>query len=503
LSLGCSRSFLSCRSSNFGALCTGDLTVTGFVDWTGGRLITPLTVLAGGVVSISGPDIKELTTDGMSGAGVLNLAGATVLSGPLDFGGFDGPAFLNNAGTFTALPGASMFGLACCQNPSQFRNTGTLINDPGGGTTTIGNMELVNTATISLTSGVLRVNFSPVPARPAFTEPDGATLRVAIGGTTPATDFGQLQVSGDRAALGGNLVVTNVRGFTPAAGQTFKVVTCSTACDGTFQLASAFYSALYHPQDVTLITSGTADTDLALSGVPADITVNATSSSGAIVTYAAPTAVDEAGESPTASCSPASGSTFAIGTTIVTCTASDSDDAPSTVSQTFTVTVNDTDLALSGVPANMTINATGPMGATVNYAPPTVSDEDASLPMPACSPASGTTFAIGTTTVNCAVSDADDSNSPVNASFMVTVKGASAQLVDLRQAVQGVGPGTSLGDKVQSAQSYLASGDVADTCSTLTAFIHEVKAQSGKSIPVAQASQLIADAQRIQAVLAC
>jgi hypothetical protein len=298
-------------------------------------------------------------------------------------------------------------------------------------------------------------------------------------------------------------LVTNVRGFTPAAGQTFKVVTCSTACNGTFQLASAFYSALYHPQDVTLITAGTADTDLALSGVPADITVNATSSSGAVVTYAAPTALDEAGESPTASCSPASGSTFAIGITTVTCTASDSDDAPSTVSQTFTVTVNDTDLALSGVPANMTVNATGPLGATVNYALPTVSDEDATLPMPACSPASGTTFAIGTTTVNCAVSDADDSNSPVNASFMVTVKGASAQLVDLRQAVQGVGPGTSLGDKVQSAQSYLASGDVADTCSTLTAFIHEVKAQSGKHIPVAQASQLIADAQRIQAVLAC
>ncbi len=66
------------------------------------------------------------------------------------------------------------------------------------------------------------------------------------------------------------------------------------------------------------------------------------------------------------------------------------------MSQTFTVTVNDTDLALSGVPANMTVNATGPLGATVNYALPTVRDEDATLPMPVCSPASGTTFAIGT-----------------------------------------------------------------------------------------------------------
>ena len=89
--------------------------------------------------------------------------------------------------------------------------------------------------------------------------------------------------------------------------------------------------------------------------------------------------------------------------------------------------------------------------------------------------------------------------------WSVTVHPASAseQLADLLHAVQGVGPGTSLADKVQSAQSSLASGDVVGTCSILSAFIDEVKAQSGTHIPVLQASQLIADAQRIQAVLAC
>ena len=85
----------------------------------------------------------------------------------------------------------------------------------------------------------------------------------------------------------------------------------------------------------------TTDTDLGLTGVPANITVAATHLSGSVVTYTAPTAVDEAGDNPapTVSCAPSSGSTFVIGITTVTCTASDADDTPSTVSGTFTVTV--------------------------------------------------------------------------------------------------------------------------------------------------------------------
>ena len=83
------------------------------------------------------------------------------------------------------------------------------------------------------------------------------------------------------------------------------------------------------------------------------------------------------------------------------------------------------------------------------------------------------------------------------------MRGAADQLADLATAVQGVGPGTSLIDKVALAQSDLASGDVTDTCGTLGAFVNEVQAQSDKTIPSATAQQLIADAQRIQVVLAC
>src|SRR5207244_13108521 len=112
-----------------------------------------------------------------------------------------------------------------------------------------------------------------------------------------------------------------------------------------------------------------------------------------------------------------------------------------------------------------------------------------------------TLFRSGKTRVTCTAADTHGNMS--RASFTVTVKGAKAQLQHLLTAVTGVGPGTSLADKVTAAQSYLAAGDLADACATLTAFVHKVSAQAGKSIPPHQAAALIATAQRIKAVLAC
>jgi HYR domain len=319
----------------------GDLTVTATFNWTGGRLVVPLTVPVGGAVSISGAD-TTLTTAGLPGAGALNLAGTTTLSGALNVGGFDGPAFINNTGTFTAQTGASMNGLACCQNPSRFQNSGILVNDSGSSTTPISFMELANTGTIQLTSGVLRVNFPTASpsSNTSFTQPNGALVQIIIGGTRPGLDFGQLQVSAS-ATLGGTLIATNATGFTPTPGQTFRVITCGVACNGTFTNVMGNYSAQYHPQDVTLIPgSSPPDSDLGLTNLPTNLTVNATSPQGATVAYTPPTVVDEDSPLPPVNCTPASGSTFAIGTTTVTCTVSDSDDTPSSVSQSFTVTVN-------------------------------------------------------------------------------------------------------------------------------------------------------------------
>lgn len=80
------------------------------------------------------------------------------------------------------------------------------------------------------------------------------------------------------------------------------------------------------------------DSDLGITAA-ANITADATSPSGAVVSYPMPTATDEDGTA-TASvnCAPAPGSTFAIGTTTVNCTATDPDDSNSSASS-FTVTV--------------------------------------------------------------------------------------------------------------------------------------------------------------------
>lgn len=165
--------------------------------------------------------------------------------------------------------------------------------------------------------------------------------------------------------------------------------------------------------------------------------------------------------------------------------------------------MTDTDLSIS-TPPDITVNATGPSGAPVTYTLPSVSDpDDAVAPTPTCSASPGSAFAIGTTTVKCIASDPDDTPSTVSTSFTVTVEGASAQLADLHQAVEGVGPGKSLSDKVAQAQAYPGAGDVAGTCATLGAFVHEVQAQSAKHISSTTASRLVADAQRIRAVLSC
>jgi hypothetical protein len=163
----------------------------------------------------------------------------------------------------------------------------------------------------------------------------------------------------------------------------------------------------------------------------------------------------------------------------------------------------DTDLSISAG-QDITTPATAPTGATVAYPSPTVTDpDDPSVPALSCSRHSGGNFSIGTTTVTCTATDPDDTPSTVTASFTVTVEGAAAQLSQLADTVLGEGPGSSLEDKVHIAQSDLISGKVTDACSVLTDFVNEVTAQSRKRVSETDSSRLIADAERIRAVIAC
>jgi hypothetical protein len=160
----------------------------------------------------------------------------------------------------------------------------------------------------------------------------------------------------------------------------------------------------------------------------------------------------------------------------------------------------DTTPPVISVPGSITVNATSPSGAVVTYSVSATDPDDAVASL-SCVPASGSTFPIGTTTVTCTATDTHGNTS--TATFTIHVEGAAEQLADLLTAVTGIGPGTSLADKASQGEAYLVANDVADACSTLAAFINEVKAQSGITLLTSQAATLIATAQRIEAVLGC
>ena len=158
---------------------------------------------------------------------------------------------------------------------------------------------------------------------------------------------------------------------------------------------------------------------------------------------------------------------------------------------------SDADLTFAQPPA-VTADATSPTGATVTYPLPAATDpDDSTAPAVTCTPASGSAFPIGTTTVTCTATDRNDLNGPVQATFTVTVLGAAAQLAALQQAVAGFGFENVPGLLAGIAAQQLAAGHPALACQTLNEFITDVRAQ----VPAATAAPLIAAAERIQAVL--
>ena len=149
-------------------------------------------------------------------------------------------------------------------------------------------------------------------------------------------------------------------------------------------------------------------------------------------------------------------------------------------------------------PPRLTVDATGPAGAFVTYAA-TAADEVDPRPTLTCSPASGAMFPVGDTTAICSATDA--AGNTAAASFVVHVRSAAEQLVGLATAVERVGPGKSLADKIAHAQAAVDRGNATAAQSILKGFIGEVNAQTGKSIPGDSANALVEAATRIGAVL--
>lgn len=178
----------------------------------------------------------------------------------------------------------------------------------------------------------------------------------------------------------------------------------------------------------------TADNDSSASGTgsnptppsctvscPGNITVTAAQGqSGATVTFNQPTTSGSCGS---VSVVPASGSFFAVGTSVVTASTEDGDTC------TFLVTVNaaeDNENPTITCPSDITVDETNPSAnsATVTY-DVTASDNSGSATV-SCTPVSGSSFAIGTNQVTCTATDA--AGNSAECTFNVTVNQVGCDL---------------------------------------------------------------------------
>ena len=180
--------------------------------------------------------------------------------------------------------------------------------------------------------------------------------------------------------------------FSPASGSTFAVGTTTVSYTVTDSSGNS---------DSCSFTVTVNDTEAPMVMCPANITVsNDSGMCSAVVTYMG-TASDNCGIA-SETYSPASGSTFAVGTSTVTYTVVDS--AGNSDSCSFTVTVNDTEAPVAVCPAPITVsNDSGMCSAVVTFSGS--SSDNCGVASAVFSPASGSTFAVGTTSVTYSVTD--------------------------------------------------------------------------------------------------
>jgi hypothetical protein len=222
---------------------------------------------------------------------------------------------------------------------------------------------------------------APTLALPLIAPVVSLTPTVVVNYTATATDI-----------VDGGVAIT----CAPASGSAFAVgstlVTCS-ASDAHGNTATRTFTVQVDDGVAPVVTVSPAG----------NRTVEATSAAGAAVTFTA-IASDNRDGAVTPTCTPASGSVFPLGpSTLVTCSAADHDG--NVGSTTFTVTVVDTTAPAITVPAPITATTTHSSGVAVSFTTSAVDIVSGSVPV-TCAPASGTNFAVGTTTVHCTASDA-------------------------------------------------------------------------------------------------
>ena len=439
--------------------------VDGTIQLTGGLIIVAATL------AIEGPGADRVTLSGNGTSGILqtqpttnlSLAGVTLAEGSNPSGG--GGAINNNGGTVAVTDVVFLRNSAFAGGAIENHDGGTLTIRgstfdgntalPGGAISNYGSTVTARTSTLTVTNSTFVGNSAVVGG--AIYDLAYATIRVTnstFSGNTASGGGPALQNDGLTVLVENSLFADNgcATGITDGGGNLDWPDSGCPGVNGDPRLHALADNG--GPTPTMALGAGSAGIDAALSGI-----CPATDQRGIV-------------------------RPFGAGCDIGAYESDVLDESPPVLT----------------VPAGIVRNATGPDGAAVSYTASAVDDVDGPVEV-TCVPPTGATFAIGTTTVACAASDT--AGNLAGASFDVHVNGAADQLADLLTAVTGVGPGTSLADKVIQVQTALSTNHVPDACSGLNSLINELKAQSGRSISPGVASSLIGNATRIRAVLGC
>jgi hypothetical protein len=221
-------------------------------------------------------------------------------------------------------------------------------------------------------------------------------------------------------------------------------ITCSPPAGSFFPLGSTTVTCTRQSNgDTDTKTVTVNDTQPPNITAPPDQTANtAPGGTTAVVNYPPPTASDNA-PGVTTLCTPASGSQFPVGETIVTCVATDT--SGNTKNASFKVTVVDAEAPNLTVPGDIEVTApAGQSSAAVNFAP--TATDNVGIPTTTCDPASGASFPAGTTKVTCTARDA--AGNTTTKTFNVVVK--------LVQTAAGLLPG-AVADKSSPLVSSASS----------------------------------------------
>jgi HYR domain len=156
------------------------------------------------------------------------------------------------------------------------------------------------------------------------------------------------------------------------------------------------------------------------------------------------------------------------------------------------------------VPSDRAVDATSAAGTAVSYVASATDNLDPD-PSIGCGPASGSVFAIGTTTVTCTATD--DAGNSASASFAVTVRGADDQIVRLidktlafleRPSLQ-----PTLRTRLEAAAKALVNNNRPAACAALNLYKAAVSIAPARALASTEKAELMADANRIRAVIGC